>query len=331
MKKALSIILAIIMIAAAVPTAFAANDCEHVFNTGKLVRPFDESFNPVADPHFICSACGEKVPVSPADFSEYFIALGMVAGYIDSVYLEGNAIDIMGNYFAGSYACEHIDEIVYKYTEYEQNIVDAYTAEVLDMVAGAPAVIKENNLTLVLDATTGDTGIWYMNWGMTFFENAINKVTLSLSEEVMTDFYEIVMRFSEISAMEPDDITPELVAEYDNLSKDFAAFYFNVVNCAIGDHTLTEATDNGDGTHSGICSFCSSKETEEHTGENDCDICDFFVEIEEEKPEDEPADKPVDTPEEKEPFSLEELIKAWADILKDFFELIRSFFASVVK
>lgn len=335
-KQTLSTIIAVMLILSVVPMAFAADECEHVFNTETLVRPFDESYNPVADPHFYCSACGEKVPVKPADFSEYFKTLGMAAGYIDSVYMEENAADVMGDYFAQCYPCDNVDGIVFYYTEYEQDIVDAYTAEVLEYVAGAPAVIGENGLNLILDATVIFAAQWYMQWGMEFLgEEPIMKVFNAI-EDFMIEFEEtVVSRLSEIVTMNPADITPEIVAEYDILTVEYAAFYFDFVNCARGIHSVTEATDNGDGTHTGICDFCSEEVTEEHTAETSCDCCDFFVEddnTENEGTDNEDTgnnDSDITDEENDEKLTFEEIIEKWIEVLKDFFALIKSFVESI--
>lgn len=337
MKKVLSVILAIMMIATVVPMAFAAEECEHVFNEETLVRPTIKS-----EGTFVCSACGESVAVKLADYSNFNPAYSIITAAETSIYSSEEAsYEIMSK--LDRWFSEIVDymeksgiDSLFQMTEYEQEHVDALTE-----------ILNKDVLPLEEVVFYG-IEIGYAVTLVTHYEAYYGEEIYEIpSDASYIAFENLGSEFGAIQQKVLEDPTSVTQEEYDAVAEKAIAFFTNIISCAEGKHIYENATDNGDGTHSADCTFCDAEGiTEAHTWgeytENadgtktaNCISCEATDTIVPENPDD---DEDIDTPEtpdndenteEEIPFDELSLYEKLVDIIKNFIELLRKFLESI--
>lgn len=351
MKKLLSVILAIIMVATLVPMAFAEEACEHVFDEETLVRPcfVDNAYVPGS---FVCGECGETVEAGFADFTEFVEVYGCIYGLYASIYVQGEE-NAYGQDMFESYVVS-IEDICYL-TNYEQDVVDAAIALMKEDLAEMKTFIAENEYIAVLDLT--QSAISQIKEEFLLIYNYSGPETLKMREEAAEEFVageeywskreheilsEIISEYGGQYAKVPANLIAELQEYYDWS----AAFFNQAYDCVFLDkHDVKEFTDCGDGTHIGNCSFCTADNiTETHTwGEytenadgtmtakcTDCTATDSII-VEEPDIEEPDVEEPdVEEPEVEEP-SFEELniAEKLIELIKDFLKLLKELLESI--
>lgn len=88
MKKVLSLILAVIIIASAIPVAFATDECEHIFykDSNPVSWVYDEEGN-LIETYCQCDKCGERILIKYADYDDlYLTSMIKYMAAISSVY-----------------------------------------------------------------------------------------------------------------------------------------------------------------------------------------------------------------------------------------------------
>lgn len=325
MKKVLSVILAIMMIATAMPMAFAAEECEHVFDEKTLVRPTIKS-----EGTFVCSACGESVAVKLADYSNFNPAYSKITAAETSIYSSEEAsYEIMSK--LDRWFSEIVDymeksgiDSLFQMTEYEQEHVDALT-EILNKDVLPLEEVVFYGIEIGYAATL--VSHYEAYYGEEIYEIPSEASYIAL-ENLGSEFGAIQQKVLE----DPTSVTQE---EYDAVAEKAIAFFTNIISCAEGKHIYENATDNGDGTHSTDCTFCVATDVTdihtfgEYTENGDgiktakcisCDATDTVVT--------EPPDEDANGEEEEIPFDDLSFYERLVSLFKDFFELLEKFFKS---
>ena len=233
MKKVLSVILAIIMIASAVPMAFAVEECKHTYELGAIMN----------EGYSYCENCGIK----SADFTECFESYVKLMGKAYSI---GNSK--INNETLLSRIVADVDGYdtlkLHRATEAEQAYVDKATKAVNDYIEAL-----DEEFTIVYDATDLMAVVFVIE--AKDFDNddiaIFSDETLEKADEALTGY------LSEIRNIDHGDSVD--VAEC--IEKGKAATYYctAILSCIEGDHQCDAFTDNGDGTHTSDCTFCNTK------------------------------------------------------------------------
>lgn len=267
MKKVLSVILAIMMIATFVPMAFAEGECEHVFNEETLVRPEI----PESTGYYICSACNETVVVKAADYSQWYSAMLALQATRYSIYLPDGVLDTqevydLDNEFADVFASGKISELK---IESEQNEIDFITDRAKEYKTAIDTILEENGAVLVVDTT--DYYFYGMYCDTAFFikKHDLNEIWAMeerFPEEMIAAGSKATgdtIAYIRTAKENPEEASQE---EFDAILKDQKIFAEAFFNCLEGKHDFLNCTDNLDGTHSLVCKFCSfdAKESVAH-------------------------------------------------------------------
>ena len=297
MKKLLSIIIAILMIVTTIPMAFAAEDCDHAFNTETLNRDTLE---------FTCSSCNEVVVCKSADYTE-LSTIGQLAYYMicDNKGTEGNSLEFYN---------EGVDDILERYpylmdgeyTEYEQAEVDAAVDELL-------ALAEEINDKF----ENGEYGIainfypFYSSYFEVFYCLAKNGIEGAAAVQYLKDFFseeyilekdalysEYIGKMYEIqNAFVNGNGTAEAAAEFKEYAEKTGEIYKNMLNCLEDVHsfsyeTTAPATCEADAIEVGTCTECGATTERtvegsklEHIDEDADNACDFGCGYDFEQPE----------------------------------------------
>lgn len=361
MKKVLSVILAIMMIATAMPMVFAAEECEHVFDEETLVRPYFEK-NTLHLGNFTCSICNETVVVHLAkekitEYAEvyaYTWYIGEVASYhTDEVMISAKekVSNLMNNFYA---KYEGINP--YYLTEYEEHILSSMIND-LKVIATdlepfeediiynmESAVIAEHKINVLDEYYAG-----YIPSEFVVREEKMNELQEELENwsNRIYELSELIIKYAQEHPESP--YNPEYTAEVEEYYA-FHARNFNIsMDCAFNNkHLVEKFSDCGDGTHKGDCSFCVAEGvTEAHTWgeytENTdgtktakCISCEATDTIIPEIPDD---DENVDIPENPDnndenneaeiPFDELNFYEKLIELIKNFLELLKEFFESV--
>lgn len=282
MKKTLAIILAILMIATTVPFAFAAETCEHPFNS----ETFDRE-----DRGYVCAECGETVFCPWADYT--FIL------YEEELYRQITEV----NYYADTERAEElksslkeaVDEIYGKYPYVkeqkniasEQELVDAAAEEMHDLMATANADIQSGEYGLVLNwyalynaifdfyRYEFGKGVDIIDWDV-FIEEFFTKEVLDEMDAVV---FGCMANMEEIQSSVMNgyiEITEDVVAEFNETSLEVEKIYQNMAVCLLKEaHTYTaystvidrpvydaETDTWSKGTCLLACEYCGRKSTE---------------------------------------------------------------------
>ena len=239
MKKVLSVILAIMMIATFVPMVFAEGECKHSFDVRNC---FLEGYD-------YCEYCGVK----SADFTElyknYYIefqGLMFSVGYDEKGKIP---VEYVADLYNDSEAVALLSS-AFRCGENEQDYVDC-AAEKLD------AFVKEvrSKSTIIFDGTEFVELFFSLQ---TYPEDVLRDAEKLFSEDDLLAFNEYVNGYSEYITGEYCDFKNHEEAK---IRGEKALYYLkSVKNCLDGAHTIDTCTDNGDGTHSFDCTFCNVKD-----------------------------------------------------------------------
>ena len=366
MKKVLSIILAIMMIATAVPMAFAAEECEHEFNTETLVRAsFTEStYTPG---YFVCAKCNETVEayLAKEKIAEYVDTMAYI-WYIKVAYYYTEEVQTVANETINNLLAEFeakyegIDP--YYLTEYETDILSAMIDD-LKLIA-AEAKKFENDIIYNLESSGKYSFIEdlmvnkynsYIPEGAAIREETLSKIEeeLDLISDRIFNVYKLMAEYAKEHPEAP--YNPEYIAEVEECYDLEMQIYFQMLDCIFNNKHIVETfTDCGDGTHIGACTFCVAEgvteahtwgeytENADYTKTAKCVSCDATDTVEMEKPEEdietpeedtdediETPEEDVVTPEEEIPFEKLEFYEKIAVVLKDFFDLLKNFFEKI--
>lgn len=259
MKKVLSVILAIMLIASFVPMTFAEGECEHIFNTETLHRPKAVLSEPG---YFICSLCGEQVSAAPADGIGVIRAIFDWYCLVENVYIFNKPFDSEKNEYFNrewTYLEDNIgpDEDCW-YTEYEQEKVDEWVEKLVALTAECECYLKEIGAKKVIDVSEysilSEFAIYELSYKYT--GEQMNAIIHNVPEEVKAKAWaseEAADEYLRFAYKNPEKASQE---EFDKTlvgMKDYMAEY---KNCLDGIHNFYKAKDNFDGTHNVYCAFC---------------------------------------------------------------------------
>lgn len=243
MKKVLSIILAVMMIAACAPMAFAEGECRHEYDVHVIMNEGYDN----------CEKCG----VRSADFTECFKAY----------------VKLYGKAWSVGYSKTDNGTILNRYYNDANNGYDIWklhcaAADEQDFVNNATKAVNEYIETLndeyiiVYDATELVSALFRIEaLSMAPYNE---KVLGMFSEDILEEPLKLYKRYTDLveGISMGDVVDREECIEYGKSATDLLS---GIVSCIDGNHDLGNFTDNGDGTHSADCTFCNTKDvTSEH-------------------------------------------------------------------
>lgn len=272
MKKVLSVILAIMMIASFVPMAFAEGECEHIFNTETLHRPgtADEKG------YFYCSVCQNKVEVNIANYELIYQAVFDWTVVTENVYsfekpYDTERIEYFGNVyqkFEDSFI-DFTDSGIY--TECEQEVLDSFAQILKSLTAELVSYFDELGAKKVIDVTEHIFYNEYLNVyvRLRYANDEINAVLENISQEFLEeigseDSYFAARAYLKKGYDDPSSVTQE---EFNSIILGAKKYGDALLNCLSEKHNYYKATDNFDNTHSVYCACCqkSADIIETHT------------------------------------------------------------------
>lgn len=232
MKKVLSVILAIMMVAAFTPMAFAEGECKHAYDVHAIMR----------EGYTNCENCG----VRSADFTECFKSYVKFIGTAYSLaYSKINNERILWR-VQSDFADTDVFN-VHRATYEDQSYVDSVTKTVDEYVEA----LKEE-FTVYFDATDLMTAVFTIE----AYEADENQI-LMFSDDILAAA-EQAFKFYTFGVEESHE-APEAMKDCIEYGKKATYYYTSIISCLEGNHQCTAYTDNGDGTHSTDCTFCNTK------------------------------------------------------------------------
>ena len=230
MKKLLSLILAIIMIVSTVPMAFAVEfDRDTYIDT--VINAYTAAYNTYTADETLSSA--EKSLYNIAYFSS-------VQSTIFNEYpeLKDAHIDIQ--------KLSTVPDAANAYMLALKEATDFITSQM------TPVRINTKNYVSALIGTE-----------LKYGEEKINSIIEKLPEELVSTASQSMIDTLIMIYAPSYDSTQE---DFDATAKDAILFYNQIDMCLSGNHTSENpTTDNGDGTHTFICAFCTDIATAEHS------------------------------------------------------------------
>lgn len=325
MKKVLSLILAVIIIASAIPVAFAADECEHIFYKDSVVSSGDY----LTEQYCKCGNCGEVVLVKMADYSGYIMATIKLWSVTESVYTsydftetENERIEYISTRF--SEIEEEVENYPYVLTDKYQDAADAWAAEITSLANEVASYIKGEKLVDATEFLFFDQ-ILYVYIRSIYTNKEIKEIENKMPEGMDDAAFDA--RIAGHQYLENARKNPETASQeaFDAVWKDLETYGRALINCLENNHDYSKGTDNLDGTHSLCCYFCGfDAETTgahvwgEYVSNGDgtetakCTYCEATDTKVEEKTE---ADEEIAD-------NIFQLIKIFIDMIIDFFESI---------
>ena len=233
MKKVLSVILAIMMVATFTPMAFAEGECKHAYDVHAIMR----------EGYTNCENCG----VRSADFTECFKSYVKLMGKAYSI---GNSkIDnetLLNRFFSDAQKMD-ISKL-HRATETDQVYVDNVTKEVNEYIEAL-----NDEFTVVYDATDLMAAIYRVE-SLDLKDVDVEMYPQELLDKTTTAADEYLRAVRGIS----EGHNVELEECIEN-GKTATYYYVSVLSCLDGNHQCTAYTDLGNGSHSTDCTFCNTK------------------------------------------------------------------------
>lgn len=302
MKKFLSLILAILMIVSTVPMAFAAEFDKDAY-TKALIDAYSAAYNIYAP---------DENSTSSQKTIDNLFYLGAVELAIFEEYpaLEGATLDV-----------EKLATMPEAANVYMEALEEA-------------ALHIKGRMTSVQVNSKGLMAAMYgtlLKHGEATVSDFTNKLSAELTEKATTS---TINATSILFAKDSHNYTQ---ADFDSVAMDSIMYYTQIDNCLSGRHNiLTDpATDNGDGTHTFTCAFCTEIATVEHKytdgkcicGANEPVIDDGKDDVTDDKTETEDkTDTDNDTIEPEKTNFIKQLLQKISDFFKNLFEQIRNLF-----
>ena len=234
MKKVLSIILAVIMIATFVPTAFAEGGCKHEFDAFTVMR----------EGYASCGKCG----IRSADFTECFKSYIKFAGMgysvafsksdnesaLSRIRRDVEGYDIFKVHNATHEEQGYVDEVAKAVNEYVEDLKKEYAV----LFDGTDLIFASFKIgTLELNESQmeifSDTILEEAEQAFDYYTNGVDEI-----------------RFDETDKIE------ECIEQ----GKKATYHWTSIISCLEGNHQCVTYTDNGNGTHSSACTYCNTKE-----------------------------------------------------------------------
>jgi len=307
MKKVLSVILAIMMIATAMPMVFAVEEDEALEKLDELIS---ESF-----------AYGYCV-YYPVTFPENY-DMELFSELIDIGYKD---VELSKEYFINnpdaiepvSGAFQKIVDYGYEWTTNGYEDYEGLPVVIIDvtgLVAQAREYLKiigeqdANVIAQVLPETTG--------------ELLLSKVNTVY--EIHKSAYDAVEKLQYVDRLPITSYTGYTQADFDVAAQELLGILKEIADCKEGKHNSAICIDNGDGTHSVDCSFCGFytdsmihifyeyEDNGDGTKTAKCICCDA-----------------TDTVEAEIPFDELNFYEKLIELIKNFLELLKEFFESVL-
>ncbi len=253
MKKLLAVLIAVAMIASAIPVAFAAEEeCEHRFDNFIGERP-----NVRDDGYCYCSMCGVKSANLSGVVEVFFesVAVNFSVYDYEADVDRGYIMEVLGNVTDELYYVEEGDDFFIGYaTEKDQSEIDS-------RVKNAKLVLdefKKENYAVVYDATelaekyiTVQFQAQWFGGERNYFGDFYNEMM-----SAMADYEKIVEKVE----------TGVITGNYEECAKEadkLISCLDRQILCLSGNHTFGEYTDNGDGTSTAKCEYCTTTDTVE--------------------------------------------------------------------
>ena len=305
MKKLLSLILAIIMIVSTVPMAFAV-EFEHETYVDAFVEFMTYTINVYESDETLSSS--DKLASNLLYLMSICLSVTNEYPEIDSL-LAAEPEQLLEFPEAGNAYIDAFNEGI-KYYE--------------DLIADGTFVIRIK--------TDKFTDVYYRalaTYGQKKVDNLIAKIPIELTEK------------SEESAKKIDNFEVHYIdsytqADFDKEIEYAVAYWTQVNNCLGGKHSISynPATDNGDGTHTFTCAFCTDIATAEHSFIDGKCVCgveepitdDGNDEVVEDKTESEDDNTDFDdnTQEPEKTSIIKQLVQKISNFFKSILEKLRS-------
>lgn len=245
MKKILSVVLAIIMLAACVPmvSAATATDDELAFVTA-LARYDSNMFSyynvngegkrgyEIDELHMVCNKIEECTWWEPLlNTHSYKTFVASLGDGIDECIAELNGF------------CERTEE----------SLENAGYTKVINIYS--TIFVQMRSQLYYDDAVYGDFVI--------FTDKYLSHITAEYMDEMQNEMDAECDALIERFYNDPASVTQ---AEYDTAVEEYVNFMHSVFDCFEGEHKFSPCTDLGDGNHKAVCTFCTAGElVEAHT------------------------------------------------------------------
>lgn len=274
MKKVLSVVLAIVMIAACMPVAFAA-ECEHEYDAQSLVRP-----NYLNDGYYVCPLCDAKVVLKRADYSDFddvyvtFCAYNMhvyASEEIDyEIYLAweeevAKAADYAVEQGLPDFYTSEEEFSIFNLHEGEQHILDGITAIFAEGIEKIDAILASYENPILFDGTDFEEAEYYFNLiAACYTEEEFNTTYQNILLRNPEELAEIFENYEALEGKLSEDRYSVTEEEYDEATAGMVYYFVAFANCIADLHNYGAYSDNGDGTHKVECSFCVAEKVDAH-------------------------------------------------------------------
>ncbi len=266
-KKIISMVLAIVLVLSVMPMAFAADECEHMFNEETLVRPALYQKG-----HYICPLCNEKVYVELADLKGFYKAYYDWYVVVEDVYIYQKPFDTdMKTYFYEKFwkiEDDFVRDETGSWVENEQEEVNALTARLEELTEEYRNYLIEIGAVRVVDTSEY---AWCETYAPVIYyfehtEEEFRQVMDDFSEEAQNKAFksrEAVREYLSNAHNNPEEASQE---EFDKLAEGNIRYTRAICSCLENNHEFIKGTDNLDGTHSLYCYYCTApaEETAPH-------------------------------------------------------------------
>lgn len=320
-KKLLALILSLIMVLSVAPLAMA---------TDTETDPVENCLNLTLE--LITKASSSYLSPDADTLYEGFMApkLAIWDVYAEVVYYSIDKIAPNLNLFDDAVLETKPNlDLLYSNPELTEEITDIITAGINEI----DLIIEKNNMETILDTSAFVNTIYRIGFEYTvddmrpIIEHTDEEEIYAAGEALFSFFeYTFDIPFSSDN-IEDEDALYELVfnhliqEDFDTYTAPAIIYISKVYNCMKEIHFLTAATDNGDGTHTGVCDFCTLEVTHEHNFEKGiCVLCNAADEAYNEDNSDENnTDSDVDdsnNSDNAEKNSLEKLFDSLSDLIR---------------
>lgn len=242
MKKALSLIMAVVMIVACVPFASA-------YEFSEPASAFMNAY---------CRYFGDYYSIYTKDGVTGEVGFSLTK--IEEIYSDAEAEDL--------YNAFDFDLGIRYYAENEPEKLEEMAECFGNLSAQVEQWLAENGYVRAIDAFylgyADMVGAYYDYDTLDLFIEFIDEKTdVEKAEQYVDELYEAYSLLEKAVAEGLDKVTQE---EVDSKAKSLAEFYIEAMDCFEGRHDFDEYADLGNGSHKAECSFCTVGEViEEHT------------------------------------------------------------------
>lgn len=204
------------------------------------------------------------------------------------------------------------------------------TDTIISGISRIDKIIEDNNMETILDTSVFVNTIYRIGFEYTL-EDMMDIAMLTMGKETVDpsaslySFFEYTFDLPLFSEDKKDEgklhelVYGHLTQEnFDSATTPAVIYFAKIYNCMKENHILETATDNGDGTHTGVCSFCTQETTEEHKYEKGiCVLCDAADETyNEENNTDSNVSDDSNNAENDEKNLLDKLLDSLSDLIK---------------